>query len=471
MKSLSPRTARRRIVGSLAATGVLVVASLGMAAPALAAGIQFSITPGGGQQTVGSVSVVVKGTCSDSTLGLVSCDMASLSASISGPDGVANLGSASGLQSQTASITYQWNTTALAKHNGTYTIHASGTDEGLGATCASGCSSSSSVLVNNPPSAPSGVQATLDPSANNTPVVTWNQNPEPDITGYEVFRSANGSAPVALTSAHDASAPQGQALTYLVVAVRSSPVYGSGITSCSGAAPCQPSLSTPGTGRSSAVTVPVPPPAAGNTVSGPTSIATQDPPPQTATGPGGSTVSSTTTTPGRAPLGFTNNTVTAPQQPNLPTKIVQLPPPNVTQFAPLLPYSGKIPEVPTGGSVQPPVQAAATSTNNQTTITVPVFGKVNGVDAAKFFAIAAFLIVGAIHVIRFARRLTHPLPPAALATAGGGSTGAAARPSLFARFGAGAAKPAGPRGRAAKAEARRDRPWTKDPRGPVAPRA
>lgn len=447
----------KRFVGTLATTGTLVVASFGFAGAAQAATAVQITSPGSGQVEVGTVPVRVTASCND-----LLCSVSSVSAQVLDPNGVQ-------VASQSAnanSLSFNWDTTP---RNGVFSVKAHATENSLGGTA--GDASVGNVKVNNPPSTPSGVAVSLDPNAGNTPVVTWNQNPEPDITGYELFRSANGSAPVGVASAHDTTAPQGQSLTYFVVAVRSSPVYGSGITSCSGgaAAPCQPTLTTQGMGKSAPVTVPVPPAAAGTATQDPASIATQDPAPGAATaGSGAGAAAATgTTTPAHQPLGFTTTAPKTLAAPNLPTKIVQLPAPNVVQFAPLLPYSGKIPEVPTGGTVPAPVQAAGADSTTQSTITVPVFGKVNGVNAARFFAAAAFLIVAAVHVIRFARRLTHPVADTAL---GGGSAAAAATTRPGSLFSKATVTNAGSRGSRAR-RAARERPWESNPRGPVAPRS
>jgi hypothetical protein len=97
--------------------------------------------------------------------------------------------------------------------------------------------------------------------------------------------------------------------------------------------------------------------------------------------------------------------------PSLPTKVVQLPAPNVVQFAPLLPYSGKIPEVAvTTTDVPAPVQAQGGAAGGRSSLALPGSGdKVTPVNAVKYIATAAFLVVAALHVTRFARKLTASL--------------------------------------------------------------
>jgi hypothetical protein len=86
--------------------------------------------------------------------------------------------------------------------------------------------------------------------------------------------------------------------------------------------------------------------------------------------------------------------------------VIQLPAPNVVPFAPLLPYSGKIPEVAVTTTVPAPVQAEpAGDTSQSGTIALPLGVRVKPVDAIKYIATAAFLIVAAVHLTWFARRL------------------------------------------------------------------
>ena len=95
--------------------------------------------------------------------------------------------------------------------------------------------------------------------------------------------------------------------------------------------------------------------------------------------------------------------------PSLPTKVVQLPAPNVVQFAPLLPYSGKIPEVAvTTTDVPSPVQAGDAG---RSTLALPGTQPAGGtpVNAVKYAATAAFLVVAALHITRLARKLTASL--------------------------------------------------------------
>lgn len=141
-------------------------------------------------------------------------------------------------------IKLSWDTTSLTPYNGVYEISATAISDSsslTGPLLGSGGVQNTTITglsVNNPPVAPSGVSAGL---SGTTPVVSWSPNPEPDVTGYVVFRSVSGTAfaPVGRTKAttfQDASAPQRSALSYEVVAVRSSPVASAGISSGASAA-------------------------------------------------------------------------------------------------------------------------------------------------------------------------------------------------------------------------------------------
>jgi hypothetical protein len=208
-------------------------------------------------------------------------------------------------------------------------------------------------------------------------VVSWSANPEPDIKGYQVYRSdgALQSGLVAGTSFRDASAPSGQALSYKVSALRFSPVDTSGLIGSATSA------------QTAAVTAPAP---AGGAA--PQNAGAADPAKGGAAGPV------------KQPVTLSQAKPTPIAAPTLPTRVVQLPQPNVIQFAPLLPYSGKVPEVPVNSNVPPPVAAQADQ-GQSTAVVMPGGDKVTPVDAIKYVATAAFLIVAAVHITRFARKL------------------------------------------------------------------
>lgn len=408
-----------RLLGSVVVAGTLAAASFGFVAAAQAStDMTISVNPVNNAQVPGSLpanAVPIQVTASCNTL---LCSINNISASLAGPPGGAvGLTASGGLGKcpnnpsvgSCSQQSFTWNTQPTSSPNGKYTLSASSTDSSL----AGGTQSfSETLLVDNAPSAPTGVAAALNAAAANTPLVTWKPNPEPDITGYEIFRSGSGasaaafSAPASVTSYQDSTAPQGVAVSYIVVAVRSSPVYSAGITSCGGQAPC----ANPPTGQeTSGVTVPAP--VGGVTAQTqqlPKSVATADPPKPVSTGAGATGTSHAS----QAPLVLGGNQPKPIVAPSLPTTIVQLPQPNVVQFAPLLPYSGKIPEVAVTSSVPAPVQAddGPTSTAEQT-VALPVLGKVKTVDAVKYIAAAIVLIVGAVHMTRYARRLTKVGPP------------------------------------------------------------
>lgn len=123
----------------------------------------------------------------------------------------------SGLQ-QSAETSYNWTTNGLK--NGGYTIRCAATEN-------SGASDSQTitVTVDNAPSAPTGVTAA---TSGNQVTVSWNANPEPDITGYRVERDSGGGfselATVNGTSHTDSPGPGNH--SYRVVAIRNSSVSG-----------------------------------------------------------------------------------------------------------------------------------------------------------------------------------------------------------------------------------------------------
>jgi hypothetical protein len=144
-----------------------------------------------------------------------------------------------------ASTSYSWTTNGL--RNGGYGLRCTATEN-------SGASDSQSinVTVDNAPSTPSGVNA----SANgDTITVTWNSNPEPDITGYRVERDSGGGfagvATVGGTSYSESPGPGNHA--YRVVAIRNSTISGgkasgpSGSSSAYIAPPPDPGPGDPGT--------------------------------------------------------------------------------------------------------------------------------------------------------------------------------------------------------------------------------
>ncbi len=116
-------------------------------------------------------------------------------------------------------ITFPWDTANLTNHNGVYQIKIS---------AQSGVDSVEAFVldlkVDNPPSRPTEVQVVPDGSV---AVVSWKRNPEPDVIGYRVLRSADGGSPVRLDTvsglqSRDDTAPQGSQLRYQVAAVRKS---------------------------------------------------------------------------------------------------------------------------------------------------------------------------------------------------------------------------------------------------------
>jgi hypothetical protein len=372
----------KRLLGSLAVAGTLTALSIGTAVPAFAdPHIKFTFSPSDGAPLPASLdphgirlAVSVKTDC------VLLCST-TLSFTVKDPDGktVASV-SPSSNTGNFATASTAWDTKPTSTKNGNYTFAASAAEDGPLSPPSE--NPQVTLKLNNPPVAPTGVQTALDPSG--IPVVSWSANPEPDIKGYQVFRSDQGlqSGLITTTSFRDTTAPKGQDVSYKVSALRYSPVDPSGMTG-SGTSNQTASVSVP---------APADPGAPGN-------VATADP------AKGGAPAG-----PMKQPvnLGVTkpSTPITAP---TLPTRVVQLPQPNVVQFAPLLPYSGKIPEVPTTSNVPAPVAAQADSGSGgggqATVVGLPGGVKVTPVDAVKYVATAAFLLVAAIHITRFARKL------------------------------------------------------------------
>lgn len=242
------------------------------------------------------------------------------------------------------------------------------------------------LLVNNPPVAPAGVQASL---ADGLPAVSWAANREPDLVEYRVFRSTDGktfaqAAVTKATSFAESSADPGASYSYRVLAVRTSPVE-------QNQAGCGRFLTCSGQSQASnTVTVPLPPapsPSPGSTTppTGGTEVS-----PGSEGSPGGNPVR----LPAPAP---------SPVAPVVAPTIVTQAPRRDTKFAPLLPYSQPIPrqevaeEEPQAADEEPGEPPIVLSANAER-------GS-EAVDKTPFMAAALLLVVASLHVGRAARRL------------------------------------------------------------------
>jgi len=127
---------------------------------------------------------------------------------------------------QNAETSYNWTTNGL--RNGGYTLRCSATENSGSAD-----SQTINVTVDNAPSSPSGVNAS---ASGNQVNVSWNANPEPDITGYRLERDSGGGfgeiATVGGTSYTDSPGPGNH--SYRVIAIRNSSVSGGKASSPSG---------------------------------------------------------------------------------------------------------------------------------------------------------------------------------------------------------------------------------------------
>lgn len=232
---------RRRLLAAL--TGVIlstlwVSPAFAMEAPVFLQG------PAAGSTPDGTVAIRVEAKPA-SILGL-GLEEVSIRVTASGPGGTSTIGDRPG-----SVFEGSWNVDGLAL-NGVYELKATASSS----NSASKTTTISGLKVNNPPAAPTGVKAVLK---DGVPVVSWNANPEADITGYKVQRSVDGGSFTQVyggpaTSAGDANAPHSKPLTYKVVAVRRSPVS-AGVESTSAGtsaltvpAPAEPAPPGPGGG-------------------------------------------------------------------------------------------------------------------------------------------------------------------------------------------------------------------------------
>jgi hypothetical protein len=241
------------------------------------------------------------------------------------------------------SIKLTWDSTRMTPYNGEYLVSATAVSV-IGSAVTTAVSG---LQVNNPPAQPGDVTTRLDGTV---PVLTWGANPEPDVTGYQVLRSAGGAfSPVGTApsnSFRDTSAPAGQPLSYKVVAMRRSPVNPGGIAS----SPSNASKPvTPARADIQAGTLPPPPGAPSIKV------------PAVAGG---------------------NASAPAPED----------------TFAATLPFAQPVPQ-------QSSAPAPGPTMNPQSLGTAPGFTPSTAAEKLRYFAAAAFLLLLALLIIKFARRL------------------------------------------------------------------
>ncbi len=253
------------------------------------------------------------------------------------------------------------------------------------------------VKVNIPPVRPANVKVALDGSV---PTVTWKANPESDLKGYRVTRSAGGSSKSfslgKVTRFTDSDAPVGVELAYQVFAVRNSPVSASGVESPASA--------------SAKILIPRPDP--DPAPEGGSAQATADPAqasadPVQSGKPEGSA-------PESAP-GPSNPVVLAPADPkpidapNLPPQVTVGPRRDVG-YAPLLPYTAQLPSSGSSGGEEAapePVEAeeAEGGEGLVTPIALPNNLQRPAMQKSLYVAGALLLVVTALHITRAARRL------------------------------------------------------------------
>lgn len=199
----------RRLTAAAAALGL--VALLAPAASGLQLGASASVTsPSNGANVSGTVSVSGKGS-SDAGVEKIELYIAGLLVDSVSPSGIKT----------SAAVSYSWDTTrelggGAISRNGEYNITVK-----VRSKSGSTAQSSIRVYVNNPASTPTGVSASV---SDKTITVTWNANPEPDITGYKVFRDGTEIATVGGTSFSETLGPG--TYSYAVAALRASPSNG-----------------------------------------------------------------------------------------------------------------------------------------------------------------------------------------------------------------------------------------------------
>lgn len=328
---------KRRILAAL--TGVLMAAL--WATPAFAQSTpEFLQAPAGGKVATGSQVIRVQSEPSSIPILGIGLEKVTIEVSVRPRSGTG--GGPIPLGKQEGSIfEATWNAGG-AEYNGAYDIVAVATtpadETGKSATL-------SNVLVNNPPSAPTGVKAELK---DGVPHVRWTASPEPDVIGYKVLRSVDGKDAQAYsgaaTSFSDKSAPHSQAITYKVSAVRKSLVTEGGIESSKVS--------------SGSITVPAPPPPAEPGAPPPGD-------PNNPTVPGTNIVTGKETP--KAPVANNKNfgKAVAPIVKSAPAG---------TAFEPTLPYTGTPPEnfAAASGGDPSPIDAALTDEGEGVNVTNPV---------------------------------------------------------------------------------------------------
>jgi hypothetical protein len=328
---------KRRILAAL--TGVLLAAL--WATPAFAQSTPvFQQAPAGGKVATGSQLIRVHSEPAN-LLG-IGLERVFIKVSVRPRSGTGG-GAINFAEKEGSVYEVSWNAGG-AEYNGAYDIVAVATtpadEDGKSATV-------SNVLVNNPPSAPTGVKAELK---DGVPHVRWTGSPEPDVIGYKAVRSVDGKETEAYsgaaTSFTDKSAPHSQAITYKVSAVRKSLVTEGGIESSKVS--------------SGSITVPAPPPPAAEPAGAPAGD------PNNPTLPGTNIVTGKETP--KAPAPGTNKNFGKAVAPIVKSA------PAGTAFEPTLPYTGTPPEnfAAASGGDPSPLDAALADEGEGVNVTNPV---------------------------------------------------------------------------------------------------
>ena len=135
-----------------------------------------------------------------------------------------------------SSVVFSW--TPSLPHNGHYTINvrASGEDQPFDTNGAEASETSRSFAIEASPATPKEVKVRADPDSREVDV-TWRDNPEPDLIGYQIQRSVDESEWSVAGEAKEnffrdtSSAEDGGLYSYRVVAIRRGATADSGVAS------------------------------------------------------------------------------------------------------------------------------------------------------------------------------------------------------------------------------------------------
>lgn len=233
-----------------AAAAALVALTLWVQ-PATAAAPSVRIDTPGDQETMGDATPNITGGASMSD-----GEILEIVASLSSPDGHPVPAAHRITGDGRSSVAFSW--TPSLPHNGHYTINvrASGEDQPVDTNGAEASETSRTFAIEASPATPKEVAVRADPDSREVDV-TWRDNPEPDLIGYQIQRSVNDSEwSVAGESQENyfrdtSTAEDGGEYSYRVVAIRRGASPDSGVASPPSAAASTTVPNPPGGGSNS----------------------------------------------------------------------------------------------------------------------------------------------------------------------------------------------------------------------------